>query len=210
MANIEIKLELDSNNPSDLQAFTNLLAAFGGTSTAVMQIPANLGKVAAPIQNDTAPVAEASSPKVTTTEIREYSEEELKAMDNATLKDVATGLQIDWANEEGKNTNAKLIKLILKNYEGSEQTENKEETTEQDQSNASESTATESKAEATQDAPAETTGSVTLNELKVELGKKVDDNREAIVAELGKLGASKLSNLKEEHYTHMYKFLTSL
>lgn len=207
MANIKLELEFDSNSPNDLGLFTNLLAAFGGT-TGVLNVPVGLGKTGAYAQ-----AVDTVADNVAKVNPFKYSEEELKAMANDDLKGLATQMGIDWANEEGKNTNAKLVKLILRNYEGSGTETAKEEITEQVEDTSFETVTETSKAETTKDAPAEAPKSgLTLNDLKLELGVKVDvgDNREKIVGKLTELGATKLTNLDPKHFPEMMDYLKSL
>lgn len=195
MANIKIALDLDSNDSKDLQVFINLLTAFGGNSTLNPVIDETYFHK----KRDKPSEEVSEDPKISTTEIRDYSEDELKAMDNSTLKDVATGLGIEWEKAEGKNTNAKLIRLILSVDEKAD--EGKEEYV----------TESKEKAETAQESTENiSTGKTTLNELKVKLGEKVDANRDEIVAKLKEFGSSKLSNLPEEHYDAMYTYLNSL
>ena len=207
MANIKLELEFDSNSPNDLGLFTNLLVAFGGNPIQVnTSIPVNVSIPESTVQNTVADNTAKVNPF-------KYSEEELKAMANDDLKGLATEMGIDWANEEGKNTNAKLVKLILRNYEGSGTETAKEETTEQAEDTSSETVTETSKAETTKDAPAEAPKSgLTLNDLKLELGVKVDvgDNREKIVGKLTELGATKLTNLDPKHFPVMMDYLKSL
>lgn len=63
---------------------------------------------------------------------------------------------------------------------------------------------------ATTEKSAETESDVSLDDLKLELGVKVDANRDAIVSKLKEFGATKLSNLPEENYSEMLTFLKAL
>ena len=60
------------------------------------------------------------------------------------------------------------------------------------------------------DLTAEDAPAITYNDLKVSLGKKVDEHREAIVAKLAEFGATKMPNLAEEHWTDMFNFMEAI
>ena len=51
---------------------------------------------------------------------------------------------------------------------------------------------------------------IDFDALRKKLMEKVDANRDAIKAELDRLGVSKISQLKQEQYPEMYNFLVSL
>lgn len=209
MSKIRVEIEINPSNLNEVQAFSALMLAMGGNDTATIQVPTNLGKAGgfkAPTIETAKAVVEAPAPtdKVeeakSEVEIKTYSEDELKSMDNDDLKELATGLGIDWATEQGKNTNAKLIRLILENYKGGEAPAPAEKVEEAEASAPA----------ATTEKSAETESDVSLDDLKIELGVKVDTNRDAIVAKLKEFGATKLSNLPEENYSEMLTFLKAL
>ena len=197
MAHIKFEVEMDSTR--DLDLFTKLLAAFSGEI--VLNVAPTKAFTESPsVQSIT--ITEPSPVEVTAFDSKEiYSEEKLREMDNSSLKDLATGMGIDWASEDGKNTNAKLVKLILRKYEEF----TKEEDTEQSEDTVD--VVETKKEESVKDSPAES--ELTLNDLKLELGIKVEDNRDAIVKKLTELGASKLTNLDATHYPVMMDFLKS-
>ena len=51
---------------------------------------------------------------------------------------------------------------------------------------------------------------VTIDDVRIELAKKVDKHREAIKAKLGELGAPSVTKLDPSKYNEMLYFLTSL
>lgn len=51
---------------------------------------------------------------------------------------------------------------------------------------------------------------VTIDDVRIELAKKVDKHREAIKAKLGELGAPSVTKLDPSKYNEMLDFLTSL
>ena len=197
MSKIRVELEINPSNLNEVQAFSALMLAMGGNDTATIQVPTNLGKAGGFKAPAPAEKVEESKSEV---DGKTYSEDELKAMDNDDLKELATGLGIDWAAEEGKNTNAKLIRLILKSNNGGEAPAPADKVEE------AEASAPAAKNEKS----AETESDVSLDDLKLELGVKVDTNRDAIVAKLKEFGATKLSNLPEENYSEMLTFLKAL
>lgn len=201
MARIQINLELDSN--IDAELLSKLTVALGGnqiiTAPSVAfvaeSLPKNTTEAAQiePQKTDTIDKVKDETEEENFRDVSDYSEEELKSIPNDELKSIATELGIDWASAEGKNTNAKLAKLILRLQDTPDEvTEN----------NSDEDISEEPKKSTSQD--------VTLDELKVELGAKVDANREAIVERLNDLGATKLTNLEESHFSAFMDFLKSL
>lgn len=208
MANIKIEIVLDTINPEDQSIFTKLSLAFGNSNTEE-NISGTLTKaIVAPVYTGavngiTDQTKTAEAPKediVESRDISTYTEDELKAMPNSELKNLATSMGIDWESMEGKNTNAKLAKLIVSFGSTSDKSTNDVETTDEESEEEKETPVTETKE------------SLTINDLKLELGVKVDigDNREKIVAKLSELGASKLTNLDPSHFSTMMDFLKNL
>jgi hypothetical protein len=216
MATIKLEILLDSNEQTDVLAFSNLMNAFSGAPsvqylssgfpvealkrTLEAQSPSTANKVTA---------SEAEQIAETTKEEEyqngyEYSEAEMLKLPNTDLKDYATGLGIDWAKAEGKNTNRKLADLVLAFRNGGAKDE---------ESPATEVVKDEALKETAEDLTKEDDlggEKLTYNDLKLSLGKKVDEHREAIVAKLAEYGATKMPNLAEEHWTDMFNFMEAL
>ena len=214
MATIKLEILLDSENRNDVLSFANLMNAFSGAPsvqlvTSKHEFPLEALKrtveAQSPSSSSQVTVTATEAEENTTADPVEYSEAEMLAMLNTDLKDYATSLGIDWAKAEGKNTNRKLADLVLAFRNG----EPKEE-----QSPAAEAAKDEAEAEAEEEAPTETAEdaptTLTYNDLKVSLGKKVDEHREAIVAKLAEYGATKMPNLDEEHWVDMFNFMEAL
>lgn len=206
MARIQINLELDSNQDAELLSKLTL-ALSGRTQSEKHQQLDETGKKDfmlmkdAMIEPHTAFLPENAETKKSEPEnfrdVSDYSEEELKAIPNDDLKSIATKLGIDWASAEGKNTNAKLAKLILKHYDYDKSAESENDTDYPEK---------DIKEDPKKPAPSD----ITLDGLKVELGAKVEANRDAIVEKLNELGATKLTNLDESHYSEFMDFLKAL
>ncbi len=205
MAQIKLEILLDSKEQKDVNAFANLMNAFSGTPAVHVlnsgSFPTEALKrtleAQSPSTQDATADDEIKGVQSTTTEIRDYSEEEMMDMPNANLKDYVAGLGIDWGKAEGKNTNRKLANLVLEFRNGV----------------TAEAAKDEAPAETAEDLTKEddlTGEAITYNDLKVSLGKKVDEHREAIVAKLEEFGATKMPNLAEEHWTEMYNFMEAL
>lgn len=207
MAKIKLEIELDSNDLNDQKAFTNLMHAFSGSPTVQVissknDFPLQELKEAVKVQSPSTSEPDIKTsetntePAKDTTEVTEYSETEMLKMPNSDLKEYATALGIDWAKAEGKNTNRKLTDLVLAfREEGSADEASDENDTDPG------------------DLAGETSGSlvgVDYNDLKVALGKKVDDHRPAIVAKLKEFGATRMPDLAEKHWEEMYEFLEAL
>ena len=209
MATIKLEILLDSNEQNDVTAFANLMNVFSGTPAVQLVKSDHKAAIEAGVRLET----NTETVKVTTESAKEeeyrngyeYSEAEMLAMLNTDLKDYATSLGIDWAKAEGKNTNRKLADLVLAFRNG--------EPKEEQQSPAAEAAKDEAEAEE-EEAPTETAEgaptTLTYNDLKVSLGKKVDEHREAIVAKLAEFGVTKMPNLDEEHWVEMYNFMEAL
>ena len=212
MATIKLEILLDSNGQTDIIAFSNLMNAFSGTPsvqvvnqgfpiealkrTVEAQSPSTANKLTA---SESEQIAETTKQEEYQNGY-EYSEAEMLKLPNTDLKDYATGLGIDWAKAEGKNTNRKLADLVLAFRNG----EPKEE---------QESLAAEAAKETAEDLTKEDDlggDKLTYNDLKLSLGKKVDEHREAIVAKLAEYGATKMPNLAEEYWTDMFNFMEAL
>lgn len=210
MAKIQINLELDSNQDAELLSKLTL-ALSGRTQSEDHQQLDETGKkdfmpLIAPIKNEPKVETKGSEPE-NFRDVSDYSEEELKAIPNDELKSIATNLSIDWASAEGKNTNAKIAKLIRKHFDKTVEEDIKEDNSDEESYEANRSASGEN----TKEQPEKTTpNDVTIDELKVELGAKVDANRDAIVEKLNGLGATKLTNLDESHYSEFMDFLRSL
>lgn len=205
MARIQINLELDSN--LDAELLKKLTVALGGGSYGFPVAEAVAKGAISGIENkenisitgahvvghkpEDTYMAKASESKVS-------SEEELKSLPNAELKAMATDMGIDWDNADGKNTNAKLAKLIIRHQEN-----NKSDDI------TSENTAAESNPE-TIEKESDNKTEITVDDLKVELGAKVEANRDKIVEKLTELGATKITNLDESHFGTFMTFLKSL
>jgi len=213
MARINLTLDLDTYNPGDAELLGKLTLALGGNNQNVAESVAfavgSMTKEA--LAPSTAFLSEAMITKEFKTEelekagaVSEYTEDELKAIPNEELKVIASSLGIEWAATEGKNTNAKLAKLILRHFNSSEKEEDKD-TSEKEENNDTETDMKEDKKKSKS-----TDSEITLDVLKVELGAKVDANRDAIVAKLNELGATKLTNLDESHFITFMDFLKSL
>jgi hypothetical protein len=206
MARIQINLDLDTNISGDAELLGKLTVAFGGNqnnaSPSVNFVAESILKGVA-MEPRIAIIPENMETKKAEDEVEKfrgvstYSEEELKAIPRDELKSIATNLGIDWASAEGKNTNAKLAKLILKHYDYDKSAESENDTDDPEK---------DIKEDPKKPAPAD----ITLDELKVELGAKVDANRDAIVEKLNELGATKLTNLNESHFLAFRDFLKSL
>lgn len=208
MANIKIELVLDTENSADSQAFIKLMAAFGGSSSPASDQVAKMAETAV---KATQTVIE--KPEIviygTADDLQAspvYTEEELKAMANPDLKALATGYGIDWEATDGKHTNAKLARLVLEFYDIGRNVKD-ERTSPEDSNDAEDEVTEDDKATETKD-----NSSVSLDDLKLELGAKVDigDNRELIVGKFKELGATKLTNLETKHYPELLSFLRSL
>ena len=214
MATIKLEILLDSNEQTDVLAFSNLMNAFSGTPaiqlvTSKQEFPLEALKRSVEAQSPSTSTSTQVTPtevEVNTAEIANISEDEMLAMPNTDLKDYATSLGIDWAKAEGKNTNRKLANLVLDFRNGV--------TSEvEDGSPAAEAAKDEAPAETAEDLTKENDlagEAITYNDLKVSLGKKVDEHREAIVAKLAEYGATKMPNLAEEHWEAMYNFMEAL
>lgn len=206
MARIQINLDLDTNISGDAELLGKLTVAFGGNqnnaSPSVNFVAESILKGAA-MEPRIAIIPENMETKKAEDEVEKfrgvstYSEEELKAIPNDELKSIATNLGIDWASAEGKNTNTKLAKLILKHYDYDKSAESENDTDDPEK---------DIKEDPKKPAPAD----ITLDELKAELGAKVEANRDAIVEKLNELGATKLTNLNESHFLAFRDFLKSL
>lgn len=205
MANIKIEMVLDTEKFEDSQAFIKLMAAFGGSSSPVADQVARTVEAAVKADQVDSEKPEfviyGSKDNMNVSQV--YTEEELKAMANPDLKALATGYGIDWESTDGKHTNAKLARLVLEFYDigrtGIVEKEVEEDSNSDEESEEEKATETKS-------------SSVSLDDLKLELGAKVDigDNRESIVAKLKSLDASKLTNLDTKHYPEFLTFLRSL
>ena len=214
MATIKLEILLDSENQKDVLSFANLMNAFSGAPAVQLlnpkqEIPSEALKRAIEAHSPSNQVTTAET-EVNTTKFANISEDEMLAMLNTDLKDYATTLGIDWAKAEGKNTNRKLANLVL---EFRDVTEKVTEVTEVTEAEAEEAAEAAEEAEAEEEAPTETAEdapAITYNDLKVSLGKKVDEHREAIVEQLGKFGATKIPDLAEEHWVEMYNFMEAL
>jgi len=217
MATIKLEILLDSNDQTDVLAFSNLMNAFSGTPAVQVLHPGDafptikMEGLSNPLENPNLTVtkeqstADAGDHKEETAETPEYTEAEMLKLPNTDLKEYATGLGIDWAKAEGKNTNRKLADLVLAFRSG--------ETSEEQETPAAEAAKDEAPAETTEDLTKEDDlagEGITYNDLKVSLGKKVDEHREAIVAKLAEYGATKMPNLAEEHWTAMFNFMEAL
>ena len=210
MATIKLEILLDSNEQNDVTAFANLMNVFSGTPAVQLVKSDHKAAIEAGVRLET----NTETVKVTTESAKEeeyrngyeYSEVEMLKLPNTDLKDYATSLGIDWANEEGKNTNRKLADLVLAFRNG--------EPKEEQQSPAAEAAKDEAPTEVEEEAPTETAEdaptTLTYNDLKVSLGKKVDEHREAIVAKLAEYGATKMPNLDEEHWVDVFNFMEAL
>lgn len=215
MGQIKLEILLDTEISSDQKSFLKLMQAFSGDTMAVPVDKAEATKTetdykaaihaGVKLETNTEPV------KVTT-ESTEYTEAEMLKMPNTDLKEYATGLGIDWAKAEGKNTNRKLTDLILAFREGVASPEE-----EQEAIGEAETLEEENSTETTEQEDTDLLGDedlagkeITYNDLKIALGKKVDEHRPKIVAELAKYGAAKMPALAEEHWEKMYNFLESL
>jgi len=206
MARIQINLDLDTNISGDAELLGKLTVAFGGNqnnaSPSVNFVAESILKGVA-MEPRIAIIPENMETKKAEDEVEKfrgvstYSEEELKAIPNDELKSIATNLGIDWASAEGKNTNTKLAKLILKHYDYDKSAESENDTDDPEK---------DIKEDPKKPAPAD----ITLDELKAELGAKVEANRDAIVEKLNELGATKLTNLNESHFLAFMDFLKSL
>lgn len=228
MGQIKLEILLDTEISSDQKAFLKLMQAFSGTNSGVQTVHNTDYKL--PVDKFIKSAVEAgvraetnTEPIKVTTEIAEYSEAEMLKMPNTDLKEYATGLGIDWAKAEGKNTNRKLTDLILAFREGKASPEEEQETNGEAESlEEAETLEEENSTETTKQedtdllddedlAGKDLAGKeITYNDLKISLGKKVDDHRPKIVAELAKYGAAKMPALAEEHWEKMYNFLESL
>lgn len=219
MARIQINLELDSNQDAELLSKLTL-ALSGRTQSEKHQQLDETGKKDfmlmkdATIESRTAFLPENAETKKSEPEnfrdVSDYSEEELKAIPNDELKFIATNLGIDWASAEGKNTNAKLAKLILKHYDYGKPAESEDIKEDNSDEEAYEANRSASGENTKEDSKKATSNDVTIDELKVELGAKVEANRDAIVEKLNELGATKLTNLDESHYSEFMDFLKAL
>lgn len=214
MAKIQINLELDSNQDAEL--LSKLTVALGG-NTYESPVADDVTKVATEefkIEPRTALLPENMEVKKQESEnfrdVSDYSEEELKSIPNDELKFIATNLGIDWASAEGKNTNAKLAKLILKHYDYGKSAESENIKEDNSDEEAYEVNRSASGGNTKEDSKKATSNDVTIDELKVELGAKVEANRDAIVEKLNELGATKLTNLDESHYSEFMDFLKAL
>ena len=232
MATIKLEILLDSNGQTDIIAFSNLMNAFSGTPsvqvvnqgfpiealkrTVEAQSPSTANKLTA---SESEQIAETTKQEEYQNGY-EYSEAEMLKLPNTDLKDYATGLGIDWAKAEGKNTNRKLADLVLafRNGEPKEEQESlaaeaAKETAEDLTKEEQESLAAEAAKETAEDLTKEDDlggDKLTYNDLKLSLGKKVDEHREAIVAKLAEYGATKMPNLAEEYWTDMFNFMEAL
>lgn len=218
MATIKLEILLDSNDQNDVTAFANLMNAFSGTPaiqlvTSKQEFPLGALKRSVEAQSpSTSTQVTPTEVEVNTAEIANISEDEMLAMPNTDLKDYATSLGIDWAKAEGKNTNRKLANLILEFRDVTEKVTEEAEA-EEVASYAAEVAEEEAPTETAEDLTAEDDlagEGITYNDLKVSLGKKVDEHREAIVAKLAEFGATKMPNLAEEHWTDMFNFMEAL
>mgnify|MGYP003583873084 CR=1 FL=1 len=216
MATIKLEILLDSNEQTDALAFSNLMNAFSGTPaiqlvTSKQEFPLEALKRSVEAQSTSTQVTP-TEVEVNTAEIANISEDEMLAMPNTDLKDYATSLGIDWAKAEGKNTNRKLANLILEFRDVTEKVTEEAEA-EEVASYAAEVAEEEAPTETAEDLTAEDDlvgEKLTYNDLKVSLGKKVDEHREAIVAKLAEFGATKMPNLAEEHWTDMFNFMEAI
>ena len=206
MATIKLEILLDSNEQTDVLAFSNLMNAFSGAPAVQLlnpkqEFPSEALKRTVEAQSPSTQVTPTET-EVNTTEIANISEDEMQmlAMPNTDLKDYATSLGIDWAKAEGKNTNRKLANLILEFRDVTEKVTEGAEEEEAPTETAEDLTTEEDLAGA----------KLTYNDLKVSLGKKVDEHREAIVAKLAEFGATKLPNLAEQHWVEMYNYMEAL
>lgn len=215
MATIKLEILLDSNEQTDVLAFSNLMNAFSGTpavqvksaGTEISNSKKVLQEAGEEVFESIKALAETivTEHKEETAENHEYTEAEMLKLPNTDLKDYATGLGIDWAKAEGKNTNRKLADLVLAFRNG--------ETSEEQETPAAEAAKDEAPAETAEDLTKEDDlagEAITYNDLKVSLGKKVDEHREAIVAKLAEFGATKMPNLAKDHWEAMYNFMEAL
>lgn len=204
MATIKLEILLDSNEQNDITAFANLMNAFSGTPS-VQYLSSGKYETFSKAAVEAGVRAETNTEAVVvTTEISkeeeyqngyEYSEAEMLKLPNTDLKDYATGLGIDWAKAEGKNTNRKLADLVLTFRNG--------------ETPASEAAREEAPTEETEETNP-SSEAITYDMLKLALSKKVEEHREAIVEKLGELGATKMPNLAEENWEEMYNFMEAL
>lgn len=214
MATIKLEILLDTKDQMDILAFSNLMNAFSGTPSVQLKsaedknFPLEALKKAIEVQSLTTqgtPGAESviiEASKDFNKIERTFTEDEMMAMPNPDLKEYVTGLNIDWAKAEGKNTNRKLANLVLESRNG--ETKDQESTTEEDEKVSMDTSDDLTKED---DLVGE---EITYNDLKVSLGKKVDEHRDAIVAKLEEYGATKMTNLAEEHWTDMFNFMEAL
>ena len=218
MATIKLEILLDSNEQTDVLAFSNLMNAFSGNPsvqvvnqgftiealkrTVEAQSPSTQVK-----DTQDAPAAEATTSEASK-DVKVFTEAEMLKLPNAELKSYVTGLGIDWEAAEGKNTNRKLTDLVLEFRKYVESSKNDMATNANPFAPDEDEKAEDTTAEENEEAATE--GGVDYNTVKLELSKKVDANREAIVAKLAEFGATKLPNLPEAHFAAMYEFLKAL
>ena len=215
MATIKLEILLDSNEQTDILAFSNLMNAFSGTpSVQVVNqgFPIEALKRTVEAQSPSTSAQDAPAAEATTSEaskdVKVFTEVEMLKLPNAELKSYVTGLGIDWEATEGKNTNRKLADLVLEFRKYVESSKNDTATNVNPFAPDEDGKAEDTTAEENEEAATE--GGVDYNTVKLELGKKVDANREAIVAKLSEFGATKLPNLPEAHFAAMFEFLKAL
>lgn len=207
MATIKLEILLDTRDQTDIVAFSNLMNAFSESPSVQLKsmgeksFPIEALKKAIEIQSPSTQNTDEIKRDISTTEI--YSEEEMMAMPNSDLKEYVTGLGIDWAKAEGKNTNRKLANLVLESRNG----ETEEQESPADKVEKEVPIVTSDDLTKEDDLAGE---EITYNDLKVALGKKVDAHRDAIVAKLAEFGATKMPNLPEEYWTDMFNFMEAL
>lgn len=209
MAKIKIELEMDSNDQADVTAFNNLVGVFGGLPVIIEHKPIATHKVSENIQIDPIQTAitEGTKSGITGENTTGFptsipTESDLKALSNDALKDYVKSLGIDFESFEGKNTQAKLIRLVNSHFEGTLENETKD-------GKAAES---ETVTETLKDETSTEAQEVSFNDVKLKLGEKVDigDNRGKIVDKLSELGATKLTNLDPSKFSDFMEFLNSL
>lgn len=126
-------------------------------------------------------------------EILSMSEEELMSVSVKDLTAVLKRNGVDPSKTEGKNTNAKLRKMVLAL---GEQEEKPEEEPEEEPAAAP--------------APSSSKIKLDITVIRTLMASKVNDYRSEIKAKLTELGATNVSTLEESDYKEFYTFLQEL
>jgi len=183
---MEVKVRVQIELSDATQAFlVGLLSGRVINNPAPAAKPTPVPAPAAPAEPEEENEAAAPSDE----EILSMSEEELM---NVSVKDLTAVLKrngVDPSKTEGKNTNAKLRKMILALGEQEEEPEEEP---------------------AAAPAPKASKPKLDITVIRTLMASKVNDYRSEIKAKLTELGATNVSTLEESDYKDFYSFLQQL